>query len=74
MGTFYLVVMSWRVGFDKLVSYPTLFEARLKQCGSGIFRVPEPLGKFHFVIGLYAFHRKFKGLEHMLKKYDRAVY
>ena len=73
VGTLYLAVMSWRVGFDELVSYPTLFEARLKQCGSGIFRVSEPLGKFHSVIGLNTFNRKFKGFEHMLQKYGRTI-
>ncbi len=46
VGTLYLAVMSWRVGFDELVSYPTLFEARLKQCGSGIFRVSGDPTKF----------------------------
>ena len=28
------------------MSYATLFEARLKQCGRGILRIAEPFGKF----------------------------
>ena len=35
-----LAVVPRRVGADELVPYPTLFEARLKQCGRGACGIP----------------------------------
>ena len=51
---------------------PTLFEARLKQCGRGILCVCKPFGKFTSIIGLHTLYFKRESFEHMFKKYCRA--
>lgn len=40
--TFNLAIVTGSVWLNELVPYPTLFEASLKQCGSGIFSIAEP--------------------------------
>ena len=71
--TLYLAIMTRCVWFNKLVLYPTLFEASLKQCESGFLRTAQSLGKFLTVIGLNALNGKFECLEHMLKKNSRRI-
>ena len=71
--TLHLAVMTRCVRFDELVSYPTLFEASLKQCGSGLPSVTKSFCKLCSVIGLYTLYREFKCLEHMLQKHRRGV-
>ena len=73
VGTLNLSVMSWCVRLDELVSYSTLFEARLEQCGRRFFCMPQTLCEFQTVIRLNALYFERKSLKHMLKEYRRAV-
>ena len=63
-----LAVVSRRVWPDQFVPYPTLFEARLKQCGGWIIALAESLREFTAIIRLHTFHLKRKSFKHMFEE------
>ena len=74
VATLDLAVVPRRVWLDQLVPYPTLFEARLEQCGGWIIALAASLREFTAIIRLHTFHLERKSFKHMLEKNCRAVY
>ena len=68
VAAFNLAVVPRRVWLDQLVPYPTLFEARLEQCGGWIIALAESLREFTAIIRLHTFHLERKSFKHMLEK------
>ena len=71
--TFDFSVVPRCVRLDEFVTYATLFEARLEQCGRRMLRVAESLGKFQSVVCLNALYLKRKSFNQVFKKYGGAV-
>ena len=68
VATLDLAVVPRRVWLDQLVPYPTLFEARLEQCGGWIIALAESLREFTAIIRLHTFHLKRKSFKHMFEE------
>ena len=64
-----LAVVPRRVWLDQLVTYPTLFEVRLEQCGDWIIALAESLREFTAVIRLHTLYLKWEFLNEMFQKY-----
>lgn len=73
LAAFNLAVVPRRVWLDQLVTYPTLFEARLEQCGDWIIALAESLREFTAIIRLHTLYLKWEFLNEMFQKYCRAV-
>ena len=71
--TFDFSVVSRCIWFDEFVTYATLFEARLEQCGRRMLRVAEPFCKLGSVVCLNTFYPERKSFNQMFKKYGRAI-